>query len=309
MKSFRFASVFLLFMSTALLWGCSAKTKGRMMVNSMKPLMDKMNLAANKNPDPKLVQAAMPASLLQLDGLIELAPDNTDLLLRAAEANSGYAFLFVQETNKPRAAKLFLKAREYALRVLNRNPTFKEAYETGSNDAFIDALNTLDKDDVPALFFATNCWLSWCGIQYQIDPDVLVDFDRVRFMMKRVLELDETFNFGAIHIMYGLYNAARPPHRGGNPEAAKSHFEKAFEISKSKYLLWHVLFARYYAVQIQDRDLFVLTLEKVVSSPIDLLPEKTFVNEVAKEKAKALLLQTDEFFTYAGLLKHGMVAP
>jgi len=106
-------SLMFFILSMMLLTGC-AQWRVNMMVRNMKPIMDGMKIAVNKNSDYEIVRDAMPASLVQLDGFIEVAPDNDDLLLRASEANAGYAFLFVMDTDKPRAEKLFKKGRDYA---------------------------------------------------------------------------------------------------------------------------------------------------------------------------------------------------
>ena len=57
-----------------------------------------------------------------------------------------------------------------------------------------------------------------------------------------------------------------------------------------------VYFARYYARQLLDRDLFVGTLTKVLSLPADMDPDLTLVNTLAQQKAKRLLEQVDDFF-------------
>ena len=120
-----------------------------MMVDGMKPMMEKMNIAVNQNPDVETVRLSMPASLIQLDGFIEVSPDNEDLLLRASEAYSGYALLFVEDTDMKRAAQLNKKARDYALRVLRKNTNIDNAIEK-SDDEYIAALNTLTKEDARA---------------------------------------------------------------------------------------------------------------------------------------------------------------
>ena len=71
---------------------------------------------------------------------------------------------------------------------------------------------------------------------------------------------------------------------------------RPFEISESKFLIWHYLYAKYYAVQNQDRELFVSTLKNIISAPVDLLPEKRFANEAVKLKAKHLLSKEDKLF-------------
>jgi hypothetical protein len=49
-------------------------------------------------------------------------------------------------------------------------------------------------------------------------------------------------------------------------------------------------------VQVKDRQLFVSTLNGIISAPDDLLPEEAFANAAAKQKAGKLLLQVDEYF-------------
>jgi len=265
------------------------------MISQMQPIMQGMSMSTNRNADFETVKKAMPASLLQLDGFIEVSPDNTDVLIRAAEAYSGYAFLFVEDTDKLRAAKLHKKARNYALRALNHNQVFGDPLAC-SNDEFNEALKKLTKEDARALFFATNSWLSCMGLSWRNDPEIVNDRSKILAMMDRMMELENTFNYGAIHVMFAVYSAAPAVLLGGNIELSKQHFDKAFEISDSKFLPWHYLYAKYYAVRIQDRELFIETLNKIISAPEDLLPEKSFANEATKEKAKRLLEKVDLFF-------------
>ena len=70
------------------------------MVDGMNPLMAKMRDATNGITDFELVKDAMPALLVQMDGFIAASPENTYLLANAAEAYMGYAFLFVEDTDK-----------------------------------------------------------------------------------------------------------------------------------------------------------------------------------------------------------------
>jgi len=270
------------------------------MISQMKPIMSGMSISTNRNGDVETVRKSMPASLVQLDGFIEVSPDNTDLLIRASEAYSGYAFLFVEDTDKLRAAKLHKKARNYALRALNQIQDFGDPL-TCSNDEFNNALKKLTKEDARALFFATNSWLSYMSLARNKDPETLNnDRPKILAMMDRMMELDDTFNYGTIHVMFAAYNSAPPVNLGGNLEVAKSHFDKAFKISDSKFLPFHYLYAKYYAVRMQDRELFVNTLNKIISAPENLLPEKSFANEATKEKAKTLLKRVDEFFEKDG---------
>jgi len=93
-----------------------------------------------------------------------------------------------------------------------------------------------------------------------------------------------------------VYHLARPKAYGGDPERARRHFEKAFELSQEKFLMSQVLYAKYYARQTFDRELFVSTLEKVLEAPADSVPELTLLNTIAKHQAKGLLEQVDDYF-------------
>jgi tetratricopeptide (TPR) repeat protein len=266
------------------------------MVDSMNPLMMKMRDATNRNTDLEMVREAMPAFLIQMDGFIEASPDNKFLLTSAAEAYMGYAFLFVEDTDRKRAKKLYFKAKEYSLRSLKQNKTFAEALSDDDLDVYKRSLQTIKKEDVASLYYATNSWLQWLNIAAASDSSLLNDLPRIEAMIDRALELDDTFHYGGIHAMLGAFYVATPEMFGGRPDQADFQFKEAFEISESKFLLWHYLYARYYAFAIGDRDLFVNTLEKIIDTPDDILPKETFVNAAVKKKAKMLLSHVDEYF-------------
>lgn len=275
------------------LCGCSS-LKTKIMLSNLKPIRQNMKVAVNRNSDIEMVKQAMPAALIQLDGFIEMAPDNKELLVAGAESYSGYAFAFVEDEDPVRAAKLYRKARDYALRALKQNDEFNDAFDKQLGD-YEAAVATFEKEDAPALFYAANTWFKW--ITYNLeDPETLMDIPRAEALMFRVLEVDENFQYGTPHAMVGAYYAARSKTLGGQPEKAKEHFQRAFEISDSKFLVFHLLYARFYTVQIQDEELFAETLNGVINAPENLLPEKNLANEIARKKARTLLAKKDEFF-------------
>lgn len=271
-----------------------ASTKTRMMVDSMNPLMEQMSVSINKNFDVDMVRDAYPANLIQLDGLIEASPYNTNLLLKASEAYFGYSFAFIEDTDEERAQKLYLKSKDYALRVLEKNRKFKRALD-GPLDDFVASLQTFRKKDVPALFRCSTSWIAWIALNLH-DPAVLLDLPKVEAMWMRILELDETFYYGSTHASLGAYFASQSLSMGGDPAKAKYHFDRAFEISESKMLVVHLMYAEYYAYQIQDRKLFMNTLEQVLSTPVNFYPELNLINEIAKRKARILLDNVDTYF-------------
>lgn len=272
------------------LTGCSLKV---LTVRSMDPIMDDMRTAVNQNTDVDLLRDALPASIVQLDGFIVAAP-NDKLILRAAEAYFGYANAFVEDTDKKRAGLLYLKARDYGLRVLKGYSQFSKTLD-GPEPAFKEMLYGFGAGDVPALFWTANSWLAWIGLNPD-DPQAMMDLPKVIDMLERVVEIDETFYYGSTHAALGAYYASLPKILGDNTLKAKQHFDKAFEISGGKMLLMYYLYAKFYAYQVQDRDLFVKTLEKIIQTPSDKYPDMAFANELAKRKAKILLDNVDMYF-------------
>ena len=274
-----------------LLAGCTPPKY--MMVQSMDPLMEDMNLSTNRNPDVDFVIEGMPANLMQLDGFITSAPNNR-LLLRAAEGYFGYTYSFVEDVDKPRASMLYLKARDYALSVLLNERYFRQNFDSGIKE-FTKSLAEFTKEDVPALYWTANSWMAWVGLNIN-KPEALMDIPKIEALLLRAIELDETYYYGAAHATLGAYYASRSESIGGDPEKAREHFNRAFEISDKKMLFFYVVYAQYYAYQTQDRDLFERILRMVIDSPVDYFPEKNFANEVAKRKARKLLENIDNYF-------------
>ncbi len=290
----RFLRIILILM-LCFLWGCTAGARSKMIVNSMKPLLENINLAARKNIDIDLVRDSMPMGLLQMDGLIEASPDDKYFLTTAAENYHAYAFFFVEPENKDASEGLYLRSRNYAFRALNQTEAFKEAAD-GSLEDFIASLESFEKEDVPALYWAAASWLAWMRVSHSSGLDSMIAFPKIEAMMDRMLVLDEIYNYGAVHVLMGAYYSSMPESLGGNYDEVASHFNEAFEISESKYLLWHVFYAQYYTYAVQNKQLFIETLENVISTPDDVFPEEIFANLVAKQMAERLLKDTDLMF-------------
>lgn len=284
----------LLLLSFCFSWGCTAGARSKMMVNGMKPILQNINTAARRNNDIQLIRDAMPAGLVQLDGLVEASPDNKYLLATAAENYYAYAFFFVEPEDKAAAENLYLKSHGYAIRALNRNKAFKEA-ENGSLEDYSRALQSFEKEDVPAMYWAVAGRLAGMRIGSG-GVNSVNEFPKIEAMMDRMLVLDETYNYGAVHVLMGAYYAAIPDAYGGDAEGAEYHFRQAFDISGSKYLLWYVFYAQYYAFQVGDEAKYTEALNRVAAAPEDLFPREAFSNRVAKKMAEKMLQETDLLF-------------
>ena len=250
--------------------------------------------AAAKQPDPAIVRDGSPAYIMLVDGLIEAYPNNGELLTAGCQAYTVYASSFVEDSDPGKAAILYGKAKEYGFRALSLRRDFQQA-ASGPLDDFVISLRDYNKEYVPALFWTTSAWAKLISLNLD-SVEVLADVPMLEATMQRVIELDGGFYYGSPHLHMAVYLAAKPSIAGGNLDKAKEHFDEAFALGADKLLSAKVLFARYYAVRLKDRALFVKTLQEVIEAPVDELPELTLSNTLAKEKARELLERADDYF-------------
>ena len=280
-----------LFLLIALITACA--TGKTMTVAATASLLEDVAKASNKQSDLMLIRRGMPSYLMLIDGMVEALPDNKRLLISAAQLYASYASAFIQDEDKVYATALYARARDYALRALEKNG-FKNPL-TRPFDDFAIGLYDLKKKDVPYIFWAASCWGSWISLK-QGSMEAMAELPRVELLIKKVLELDEAFYYGGAHIFMGVLDASRPRIAGGDLDRARDHFLKAIELGDGKFLMARIYYADYYAKKAFDRELFISILEKVREIPADNPPELTLLNTVAHTKAKEMLNQVDEYF-------------
>ena len=278
--------------AAAALAGCSALN--HVAVHSTADILTLGRGATLDEPDYQLAREAMPAQLKLVETLIVSEPANRDLRRLAAEGFAGGAFLFFEDSDPARAKGLYLRGRDHALAALALKPRFA-GLAAKPLDEFEAALKSATVDDVPDLFWAAAGWGGYVNLSKD-DAAALAELPKVTALMTRVQELDAPFHFGGADMFFGVYYASRPRILGGDPEKARAAFESAHKITKGKYLMTHVLNARWYAVAVQDRELFKQLLTKVLAAPSGELPESRLTDEAAKRKAGLLLERIDDYF-------------
>ena len=282
-----FSLLFLISLSSACL------TSKKLTVGATATLLEGVARSSYRQSDLKLLREGMPAYLMLLDGMIEVWPDNEQLLITAAQTYSSFASLFVEEQDKEYAKVLFGKGRDYALKSLEKKGV-KDPLQS-SFEEFEKGLKTLGKKDVLYLFWGATCWANW--IRMNVDSiEALAQLPKVEWMMKRVLELDEGYYYGGAHLFMGIWLASRPKIAGGDLKKAKDHFLKSLDFGKGKFLMAYVYYANYYARQASEKDLFISTLQKVLETPADVSQDLTLLNTEAKREAKELLDHVEEYF-------------
>jgi hypothetical protein len=272
-------------------WISGCISSGQMIADGASSLMKEVASAVNRQSDVALVRQGLPSYLMLLDGLIQKYPENPDLLLAGAQVCGSYAALLEEEE---RAVALYARSRQYALRALERHPALT-GFQGAPLESFQNNLRGLGKKDVPLLFGAGSAWGGW--IAHAGDGvEAMAELPWVEALMEQVLQVDPDYYYGGAHLFKGILLSARPEQYGGNLTKAREHFQEARRIGQGKFLMTEVYYAQYYARQRLDRDLFETTLKKVLATPPDQDPDLTLVNTLARQKAGALLEQTDEFF-------------
>ena len=300
--------IILLVISTALAAsGCGPLLK-QMTVASTTEIFQEGMEAFYREGDLELAEQALASNLKLIEVFLQSSPDNQDLLLQASQGFGAYTFAFVEykiasyrtdpdlaEFQRERARRLYLRARNYGLRALAiRHEDFANPL-TADLPTLHAALQLLNKEDVPAIFWTAYGWggaINWSRDQ----PEMLADIPRVVAMMHRALELDEGYFHAGPHLFFGVYYASRSPALGGDPGRAKFHFDRALNLTGGKTLLVRFFIADPYAVQTQDRSIFETQLAMILEAPDDLAPEQRLINEIAKDRARLLVGRMDELF-------------
>ncbi len=294
-KKLIIAMIFILFIFPA----CSIK---RITIDSTGLFMDDISDAFFEEGDMDFAEQAIPANLKLLEGLIKGSSyENENLLLKGCKMFGMYAMGFLEDTNVDkkldkknlkRASAFYEKAKDYGLMIFKKKSDFKQALE-GTIDDFSKIMPAFNEKDVELLFWTAFSWGSYINLN-RTSPYAIADLPKVKIMMERVIELNDKYFYGLPHLFMIVYYSM-PKMFGGNLEKAKDEYNKIVELSGDKFVLADFFMAKYYAVQSQDRELFIKLLEKIENTSDDVIKEKLFT-QVAKKKAIVLKEKINELF-------------
>jgi len=137
-------------------------------------------------------------------------------------------------------------------------------------------------------------WTGWMQA-HSSDWNAIAQLGKVKYLMNRCIELDETISDGGPHLYMGGLETVLPASLGGNPEKGREHFERSIEISQGQFLMAKVVFAEQYAKLVFDKALHDRLLNEVLSAnPVS--EGRTLTNTVAQTRARELLAESDDYF-------------
>ncbi len=261
--------------------------------------------------DWEIAGIGTPGAIMQLEAMLAITPDNESLSLNVAKAYVGYGVGWVEndyeiayakgefdksDRLRHRARLLYLRARNLSLRCMrNRDAGIDDALKAGGDNltSYLKKHYT-DKGDVGPLFWAGMAW--GAAINMGLDqPDLLADMSTAKALVQRAADLDDMFFTGGAYVFLGGFEAAMPKALGGDPEKGAKMFEKGLERTKRRNHMLQVNYARIYAVNAQNRDLYVKLLNEVIESG-DLGNDVRLNNKIARIRAVRYLSQVNDLF-------------
>jgi hypothetical protein len=256
--------------------------------------------------DPELVQQALPFALKTMESIVPEQPKHKGLLAATAGGYTQYAYGFLipeaealegknsAQANhlKDRARNLLQRARRYGIQGLSL--TVKD-FEAAARKNPQPMMAKFRQEDVPLLYWTGAAWAAEVTLNKE-NMDLVADLPLAEKILRRALELDETFDHGAIHEVLMSYELSRPD---GGPESlveAKKHFDRAQALSNHQRMSVLVSWAEGDAIKRQDKKLFLSLLDQVLAFNPDVAPEFRLANVIAQNRARHLKARMDDLF-------------
>jgi predicted anti-sigma-YlaC factor YlaD len=295
----------LVLLSAILLSSCSVK---RYAINQLGNALAGTGTTFSSDEDPELIRSAVPFSLKMIESLLAESPRHEGLLLAAARGFTEYAYAFVQEdadeledTDKvastamrARAAKLYLRARNYGLRGLEvKHPGFADRLKANPKEA----VKELKKSEIPMMYWTA---LSW-GAALSASHDLMMfpEIPRFEALIDRVIELDEAYDEGTVHTFLITYEMARLSTKGDRAARAKEHFDRAMALGGGHQAGPLVAYAENVLVAQKNKTEFQSMLRQALRIDINKSPENRELNLAEQRRARWLLSRTDKLFPQA----------
>jgi predicted anti-sigma-YlaC factor YlaD len=281
--------------------GCSVR---KMAINKLGDALSQGGGAMASDEDPELVKAAIPFSLKLVESLLAEAPEHRGLLLAAASGFAQYSYAFVhQEAEeleaqdaktadhlRTRARRLYLRAHRYGLRALETtHPGFEKALRANTREA----VRQVGAKEVPQLYWTALSWLAAISISKE-QPEVVADQPLAEALLDRALELNESYEQGALHSFLITYEQSRRTAPNEADARSRQHFERAVALSKGQAASPYVALAEAVSLKKQDRQEFEALLKKALAINPDAAPGSRLINLITQRRARWLLERADD---------------
>lgn len=283
--------------------GCSVRN---LAVNSMGDALAASGSGFGSDDDPELIGAAAPFSLKLMESVLAESPNHRGLLLAAAQGFVQYSYAFVEipadeledkdlqsaYVQRERARRLYLRARNYGLRGLETTqPGLGKALKTDPARAVAGAT----AEDVALLYWTGVAWTAAIALSKD-DPFLIADLPIAEALVRRALELEETYDHGTIHVFLISYEMGRAGLSADAPARARRHFARAVELTGGLQAAPYVTLAESVSIAERNRKEFEQMLQRALKLDTAARPEWRLANLVMQRRARWLLARTDKLF-------------
>ena len=258
--------------------------------------------------DYDLAGEALPATIVQFEGILRVVPDNQAILSQLAQAYVAYAYGWIEaevealefedeydeaEIQRRRTRTMYLRAMDltrHVIRLHNEEVDNAVRGDVEQLEAWL-ASAFVEPADAEILLWHGYAWGSFIN-SAKDDMEAVADLPYAKAFVVRSIELDPNYYNAAGYTFMGVATASE---LAGNMDDAKVYFEKALARTERRALQAQVNMARHYAVKKGDRELFDKLLAEVMDAQ-DPLPEARLANRMARVRAALYIENADQLF-------------
>ncbi len=130
----------------------------------------------------------------------------------------------------------------------------------------------------------------------QGNPMYVVDLPKVGWMLEKSMEIDGSWNSGALYSAMISFTMSRPDAVKNREQLARDYFTKAVQASSGEDCSVYVRYAESVCIKKQNKDEFIENLNYVLSFNVESAKELQLTNTMAQSRAKWLMGRIDELF-------------
>ena len=149
--------------------------------------------------------------------------------------------------------------------------------------------------DTGLLYWTGVAWAAAISLSKD-DPFLVADLPVVEALVQRALALDESYDYGAIHVFMINYEMGRAGMSAGAQARARQHFARAVELTGGRHAAPYVTLAEAVSIAERNRAEFEDLLRQALKLDASGRPEWRLVNSVMQRRASWLLARTDKLF-------------
>ena len=255
-------------------------------------LTDSISDSVLNQDDPETAKAALPTFMVLIDGMVRDNPDDPDLLSAGATLYASYGAIFAEDPE--RASRLTSRARRYAHSAVCVVYVPSCDWDDLTYDEFVATLDGIGPKKSEYLYtygFASLVFLR----AHSDDWNSLAELPQMEALFDHYMDISGDAVNSSVYTYMGILLTLRPPALGGEPERAREYFEKAIAKTDGKDLGVKVEYARGYAKLLYERELHDRLLNEVLAAD-PYQDGYTLSNVLAREQAKQLLSEADDYF-------------